>query len=1689
MTFLDDMWALEDDLERDIALADHESDEERDIRDSHAARADAALPGGPPRASSSARLRNRVQQQSGSPATTTTSPTPTPAQTQAAAEAMAALSEAQETIRRAGEDLRNAEEAVRSVSEAMGALRQIQEGAEVRLLDLEDQEAKLRDEEEAAIKRMDPSTTATDTRTRTPRFDLQWRQLGQDRGRLQRQWEEAGSQLVVLQENHYTAVLQKSRAATALAAAEAEVARAQEEVDAAALWGGLVGAGTTGGGFGHPTETVVEREVRIAAVGLRRVRQQRAAVARAAREAEAEAEQTRRAQVAAARAGRERALRRLREKLQELGEKEALGRVGAEAVQKRRLAALSEMKASVEGAQQEMVKRNHMRARKLRDKKKRQQEEFEELLEAGLNPYQVFRQRDLDARAERKARLLRDRIRDSSDVILGRMVTEEEVYARERVAAAQEREYQLTFQREMGHATKEAKARAWMVRHNRTGQELLDPTGHNPVYPSEVTKVKDASFGLGQTYKEDPYLFDRYKKKHGDNVHLVEPLMGSLARTLNAQNMAKTANTGSTQDAQAVAHLPEDPHLGQQPLLPATDGHPAPPRDLAQPEFAPVWEQHGAGPTKTSSAGEKMAPDAEGFYPPPRLSKLEKSIRAQRLAEHKETVRNGGRKSNEPVKVTGRIYRGEGLTCTPKILLFQDFEVGQTYDLKVSITNVFWSKNSFRVAEIPAHLADVLEWIFDPPGELSAGITHPMTLRFRPKKKEDVDADLLLLTAAGPVALPLRCRTKRALLHVTPSRFDLLHGAERVSSSHKKNKSTKDSTTTTTSTTSTSTSTSSLPDGDAVMIGRYVERVFYVVNEGALPTEFRIDMAHGRPGPEQVAEGQREDLIQQRSMHPHGLPVDALRGPDRVTANALAQVGVSLSTYTGTVGGYSRVPVKVFISPVSLGRLSVRLRACFKVPSEPDQYVADADVDVNVDVRHVPARCEAKELNVHCLLEGHVYTEKVVVRNMGAAALKCTPVAYPAWARHVEIEPNVGYVQGKNSFTFTVKLEASRALLDDVVRVPHAEVHETADGGSFALPLRFSIAGQPLPATCTLVGAITTPEVTFDPPRIHFGDCNLGEVTSKKMTMTNRSRLPQKIGFVRLYQGLSVGTHDNFLTLMPGETRPFVVGYSPDVSGKCAFDLDVRSHLGATFHVPCTAMAHHTTAKMIPNALTFYPTPLGTTAFASTVLTNTHATRTMVFEFLNPPATRLSVTPAVGSIPPRGKVRVEVVYTPRVSDYPGAGQGGWGGSPMHLDVETWLEGEKQKRRMEGGDNDNDDDELARILASGAAGAIAEEGSRLEIDDEGEEKNEKNRGEAPKEGEGEEAEPEVKEGSTVLPSPILGGQVLGRSDFTLACSIRLLAEGETSTSADAVAMSDPSRTIHLQVETTATAPSLLLGDDPKAVTYDEDEGCYVLEYGHVALGQRVLRSCTMVNRARHLGVLRARPLSHTQTFELVSAPRPLGAGEAMDVKIAFCPPGTGRFREVLTWESDCVGTMRIALVGVGIAPSFTVETPTTTSEGGGTLHGTGTGTGTGRSADPVHRVLEGLTLPTYFLGDVEVGKRLTRPMTVTNTSPFAVKASLSLTKNRPYGNVGGLPVLVVKPSQIDLAPGAEAKVKVVFSPDHESDLFENVLSVTVPFGTPTHVPLCGRAWNRGMYVTGGDRDLDGSGGAQDPFKSK
>jgi hypothetical protein len=46
--------------------------------------------------------------------------------------------------------------------------------------------------------------------------------------------------------------------------------------------------------------------------------------------------------------------------------------------------------------------------------------------------------------------------------------------------------------------------------------------------------------------------------------------------------------------------------------------------------------------------------------------------------------------------MSGRTFSGNAFKSTPDVLRFNDFEVGQVYKAKLSITNVAYGKNTFR---------------------------------------------------------------------------------------------------------------------------------------------------------------------------------------------------------------------------------------------------------------------------------------------------------------------------------------------------------------------------------------------------------------------------------------------------------------------------------------------------------------------------------------------------------------------------------------------------------------------------------------------------------------------------------------------------------------------------------------------------------------------------------------------------------------------------------------------------------------------------------------------------------------------------------------------------------------------------------------------------------------------------------
>lgn len=229
----------------------------------------------------------------------------------------------------------------------------------------------------------------------------------------------------------------------------------------------------------------------------------------------------------------------------------------------------------------------------------------------------------------------------------------------------------------MGVLAKEKKLRRWMVRHNRTGKELLDPTNRVPVHPSEVAVVKPPAFGLGRA---DAYSLDLVRNKFGRNVQLVDSL---LPRRF--------------QDEKDVEDLPDDPASGKAGQLGRTasrtsfkikpDQAEDPYSSLAQTDFAPLWD-------------ERLEGDSRVAYRP-LLSKAELQKLERLKREHKESVNTGGRKPGETTIVMGREFKGAGFLLTPKEVVFKDFEVGEKYRHKITLTNVFWTKNTFKVMEMP----------------------------------------------------------------------------------------------------------------------------------------------------------------------------------------------------------------------------------------------------------------------------------------------------------------------------------------------------------------------------------------------------------------------------------------------------------------------------------------------------------------------------------------------------------------------------------------------------------------------------------------------------------------------------------------------------------------------------------------------------------------------------------------------------------------------------------------------------------------------------------------------------------------------------------------------------------------------------------------------------------------------------
>ncbi|CDJ27701.1 uncharacterized protein EMH_0010460 [Eimeria mitis] len=141
--------------------------------------------------------------------------------------------------------------------------------------------------------------------------------------------------------------------------------------------------------------------------------------------------------------------------------------------------------------------------------------------------------------------------------------------------------------------------------------------------------------------------------------------------------------------------------------------------------------------------------------------KIERALQAQQQAILEGT----------PQRIAGRVYSGPSFRCSPSEVAFKAFDAGGVYSQDVEVTNVSLGFSTFRVLPLPEEVEGIISVTFEAPGRMSAGRSTRITVTFTPKREEDLNTEILLLSPTGPQSLPVICSRKRSVLSFRPHKL------------------------------------------------------------------------------------------------------------------------------------------------------------------------------------------------------------------------------------------------------------------------------------------------------------------------------------------------------------------------------------------------------------------------------------------------------------------------------------------------------------------------------------------------------------------------------------------------------------------------------------------------------------------------------------------------------------------------------------------------------------------------------------------------------------------------------------------------------------------------------------------------------------------------------------------------------
>ncbi|CAH8476976.1 unnamed protein product [Schistosoma rodhaini] len=268
----------------------------------------------------------------------------------------------------------------------------------------------------------------------------------------------------------------------------------------------------------------------------------------------------------------------------------------------------------------------------------------------------------------------------------------------------------------------------------------------------------------------------------------------------------------------------------------------------------------------------------------------------------------------------------------------------------------------------------------------------------------------------------------------------------------------------------------------------------------------------------------------------------------------------------------------------------------------------------------------------------------------------------------------------------------------------------------------------------------------------------------------------------------------------------------------------------------------------------------------------------------------------------------------------------------------------------------------------------------------------------------------------------------------------------------------------------------------ALLIESNKNYNQLDFGAICAGQRNIRILTVKNISPYSLKLKPKPLNPVGAFEIIQFKESIKSGEICSLSFAFTPnPQQTYCTETFTLNAYPIDNkmmkinvnefcpIRVKFSGICVTPIVELIGPPELTS----------------IPYPLQKIEQqnltsNLKQTTHYLnfGYILLGGFIERQITLSNPTNITLNFQIQIDENQTGGsrNLNGLPVFMVLPNQGKIKPGDKQVVSITFSPDHDSEAYQQTYLITLhsQIYNSHKLILSGACKQHNLYIRGGDR---------------